>query len=534
MANSTGFQVTLTQLAHLPNRTAAKVLGVGIDGSVPVVRAACIQAYSKRTDVYSQRNFLARLRRFTPSEIASLEVQTENFRGTIRSVLASDDDSLARAACHMVVSRRAFDEIPALVTAASRTDAEGVANAASAACLQLARTLHDAIASYSQKPSGPDPSFPRRWAVTALGKAVDQYSDHRRLELVEAFLLIAPTEHPTLLRVMCDDDHPAHETLISSLRTSPSVGAISLLARQYDNPKALKSLLEIAANRTDAAFRTAFLEALGYPVSERVLNNAMRVGRIRCIEKPTADWFELSDEQQASAMQLVGNSAFSRRTKLEIIEQFLQHSAPLARRMACNALAAISTTEAVERLEQLLDDDDLQVVALAAKALHERGVPDIAPKLSELLDNENREVSSIARIALREFTFAKFINQFDDLSQHDRDEWGQVVVHTDPTAIEQVTRELGAATLTRKLRGLQMTASMGVGEELEKILLKLSEHSDVAIRVEFVRSLAKCRSRAIGAAICDASADPNTAVRNAADQAIRLRREMNLPVESSV
>lgn len=533
MANSTGFQVTLTQLAHLPNRTAAKVLGIGIDGDSPPIRAACIQTYAKRTDAYSQRNFLTRLRRFTPSEINTLEVQTENFRGTIRAVLAGDDESLARAVCHMVVARNAFDEFPALVTAASRTDAEGVANAAAAACLQLARTLHDAIVNYSQKPSGPDPSFPRRWAVTALGKAVDQYSDHRRLELVESFLLISPQEHPTLLRVMCDEEHPAHETLITSLRTSPSVGAISLLARQYDNSKALKSLLEIAANRTDTAFRTAFLQALGYPVSERVLSNTLRVGRIRCIEKPTPDWFALSPEQQASAMQLVSGSSSSRRTKLEVIEQFLEHAAPLARRMACKALAGISTAEAVERLERLLDDHDLQVVALAAKALHERGVPDIAPKLSELLDNEDHDVSTIAKQALREFTFAKFITQFDDLSQHDREEWGQVVVHTDPTAIEQVTRELTAATLTRKLRGLQMIAAMGVGEQLEKVVLKLAEHSDVAVRVQFVQSLTNCKSQAIGAAIYDAANDANTAVRNAAEEAIRYRHINDLPVEPS-
>lgn len=535
MARETGFQATMATLARTPNQSAAALLDHVLEGevgeTVPAIRANAIQAYAKRKDEVSQRRFLKQLKRFTPAEIANLSAPTQNFRGTLRNVLAGDDEALGRAACHMIIARRAFDEFPALVTAANSQKQNGITDAASTASLLLARALHDEIARYRHAPTGRDPSFARRWALTALSKSVEAYADHGRLELVEAFLLVAPPDNPTLLRILSNTSHPTHATLIESLRTSPSAGAIGVLARLFDDASTSLTFLNIAAKRTDSSFRAAFLDELGYPVSQRALENTRRVGRMVWLEKPTSEWFRLEPEQQAGALQLISAATLSRRTKVAIFNQFLEQGAPLARRTACEALACVSTTEAFDRLQALVADDDLEVAALAARALRKHGFADAAPKLASLLDNKADNVRNIAKQALGDYTFAKFVTEFDELSEDERKEWGKIVAHTDSTAVAQLTRELLAATLSRKLRGLQMTLALGAVEELEAELLNLIEHKDAAIRLEAVRTLAESPTKKAGAAVANAARDANGLVRGEADKAIAKREELQLPME---
>ncbi len=213
------------------------------------------------------------------------------FRTTLRKMVAEYDGESSRAACHFIMSRRAFDEFPALVTAAIDPQHPG-GDAMASTVLDLARALHEEIVAYRRAPAGRDPSFARRWALTALAKAVDRFREHRRMELIEAFLLITTPGNHTLIQLLNDQSHPVHEPLLSMLRTSPSLGAIDVLAKIYDDPQAPLALLELAAQRTDAHFRNLFLQSIGNPPSPRTLENVQRVKRLQLLEKPEGDWFE--------------------------------------------------------------------------------------------------------------------------------------------------------------------------------------------------------------------------------------------------
>lgn len=516
---STGFQRTLSTLARTPNGSAAEVLVHGIGGPSPQVRNGSIAALARRRDEASQMRLLDVFPELTSDEVQALGDAPRNLRGTLRKVLANHESESSEAACHFILACQAFDEFPALVAAATDLEHPG-GDAMALTAQKLARTLHDEIVAYRRAPSGRDPSFARRWALTALTRSVERFEDHRRVELLDAFLLITTPGNHLLTQLLTDETHPAHEPLKTMLRVSSSVGAVEVLASVFDDPAAPLPLLEVVAERTDAQFCSLFLQALEYPASPRALENAGRLRKLSLLEKPTADWFEMSPESQCTAVQLVSASKFSRRTKLGILDSFLESGAPAARMVACEKLAAIELPEVTKRLESLLADPDPKIVATAATTLRRKGYSGAIEQLAALLQHNDSEVRGAAKAGLRDFTFLRYVGEFDSLDPAAQRKLGLIVRDTDPLAIEQLERELTAASLHRKLRGMQMASAMMVVDEILETIVLRSSHPDAAVRAEAITTLALASEPAARKAIEKTLQDANALVRNRAAQAI--------------
>lgn len=516
---STGFQRTLSHLATTPNGSAAEVLIEGIQGPSPQVRNGSLAALARRSDEHSQQRLLDIFSELSSAEIQALENAPRNLRKTLRKVLADHESDSAEAACHFILACRAFDEFPALVAAATDPEHPG-GDAMACTAQKLAQTLHDEILAYRRAPSGRDPSFARRWATTALTRAVERFDDHRRIELLDAFLLITTPGNHALTQLLTDETHPAHESLKAMLRTSTSMGAVQVLAGVYDDPTAPLPLLEVAADRTDAQFRNLFLQSLDYPASPRILENVGRLRRLPLLEKPSVDWFTLGSESQCLAVQLVAASKFSRRTKLAILNKILDEGAPTARIAACESLVAIELPEVVQRLESLLEDSDPKLVVAAATALRRKGYTGAIETLAGLLQHRDADVRTAAKTGLRDFTFLRYVGEFDRMNDALKSKLGQIVRDTDATATQQLERELKAASLHRKLRGMQMAASMQMADQVLDTLVGHTTHPDAAIRAEAIATLSTTGDPTARRAIAQTLHDANALVRNRAAQAL--------------
>ena len=511
MPSAIGFQRTLSRLMRIPNQSATGVLEEGVLGPSLGVRSGTIAAWAGRSDEPSQHRFLANFSELTDGEVSALRDLPRKFRRTLRLALRNHETESCLAAIGFLLRCRAFDEFPALVEAATDPD-HPCGQALAEATLELAQALHNAIIVYRESPSGRDPSFARRWALTSLVTAVDRFSKHGHIELAEAFLLVTTPENPTLTRLLSDATHPCHQPLAESLRTSCSHGAVGLLAAMFEDPKSPLLLLEIAAERKDVYYRNHLLEAMGYPVSPRALESVARVRQLAWLKNLEEDCWELPPKQQAAAVQLAMASRLSRRNKLALLQAFLQRGAPLARYAACECLPMIELPEAIKRLEELLEENDPQLVAIAADKLRRTGFTGAVPHLARLLEHPDAAVRATAQSALHDFTFLRYVALFDDLNDSVRSELGRIVVRSDSTTLEQVQAELKAATLRRKVRGLQMTAAMEITDQLLAKVIELAEHKDAEVRCEALGALAVSYSQEAREVIEQRLSDPNASV----------------------
>jgi HEAT repeat protein len=515
-----GFPLSMHCLARWPNQTATEVLLMAIRGPSRGVRQGALQALGRRSDRESQLQFVRLFEQLDPCDLAALPHLPLNFRRTLLEILQAQNVRDCELATRVLLHYGAYEELPTLVNAAA-VPGHPWGDGLAAACFQLASRLQADVARYQEHPMGRDPSFARHWGAGALASAVDRFGDHRRVELVEAFLLLVRPDNPILRRLLDDTSHPCHQPLLTALKESHSSGAIGLMAALFEDPAAPLELVELAASRSDAAFRKAFLAALGWPLSPRALAGVRRVRRLHWLHEPDPTWLHLTETEQAAAIELATASRLTRREKLAIVDFLFASGAPLARQAACACLGRIESPDAMLRLEQALDDRDPLVVATAAKILRRTGNTRAVPQLAALLDHQHHEVRTSAQLALCDFTFVKYLADFDTFEPSLQDELGRIVSRSDPQAVEQLRGELSGATIPRKLRALHMTRSMRQVDAVLGDVLRLADHKDLEVRCEVLDTLVHSLSQEAREVIVTATGDPNPIVRKRAIEALK-------------
>ncbi len=213
-------------------------------------------------------------------------------------------------------------------------------------------------------------------------------------------------------------------------------------------------------------------------------------------------------------------SGLGRLEKFEVLKLLLTAGKPAGRRAAAAALADFQGADANRLVLAALRNDDARVQASALGQLRDRGLPGAMATLIEALDSPDEIVRETARRCLREFSFSHFLGAFDGLDEQVRRNTGRLVKKVDLTTPQRLAEEMNAAARSRRLRAIEMTAVLGMADELEAELIQLLDDDDHLVRMEAAMALAGCSSDKSRLALRDALLDRSVSVQNAAERAL--------------
>ncbi|MCA9270587.1 MAG: hypothetical protein KDA41_19025, partial [Planctomycetales bacterium] len=221
-----------------------------------------------------------------------------------------------------------------------------------------------------------------------------------------------------------------------------------------------------------------------------------------------------------SVVQAAVGSGISAEDKMALIRRVLEKGKPAARKVAAAALVEMEGVEATRLVLLALRDDDPHVQAAALGQLRPRGVPGALGTLFESLDSLHAPVIEAARAALSEFNFARYYSGFDAMDEVARRTTGDLVRRVDPQSAGKLREELQASVRSRRMRGVAMTAAMGLAEELEEDLVLLLQDEDHILRAEVAAVLADCNTQQTRLALREALLDTSVAVQDAAQRSL--------------
>ena len=133
------------------------------------------------------------------------------------------EEQRCRNGCQAAVWFREYDLIPTLL-AVLQDAASAHADLAAETMLELLESLYDELAGTSHRSDRRDPQLIRRYVVGSLEPAVQRYGQHKRREVIEAFLLLAGRDNGTLKHVMQSPRHPAAGADDRDARREPAQG----------------------------------------------------------------------------------------------------------------------------------------------------------------------------------------------------------------------------------------------------------------------------------------------------------------------
>lgn len=513
-------QRTIDALAKSHNEAATPTLIAALSTSSSEVFDGVVRALCARRSKAGHTAVLRYWDSLTPSQKLIVEKGRCRMGVALREALLDGDDRLFAAAYEFVEASGDYDLVPTLVMVAERSCGER-ADAAVALTLNLVDQLCRWLAADREPVLGRDPETIRYCVLESLERSVERYRQHRRAELLEAFVVLAGPDSNTLRHILDSPHHPCHPSIVQSLTTGVSPNILRLLTTIYAYRDASQAVRNVVAKRTDQPFLDALLAT---PLdSKNVLfhRNLARTKSLACCEANPAILAQLSDEQQAAAMRLLAASGAGDDRKLSLAELLLKHGPVAARVAACEALRPIAGQRANHAALQALQDPDGEVQAAAIRQLRERRIPGAMNKLLELAASDDEMVSAAARDALWEFSFENYAARFDLLDDEARRSMGARVALVDRTTLARLRAELGNPARRLRLRTIEMIAAMGLLPQLADALIERLQDEDHLVRVAAADALQHCTADDVRTALLAAIDDRSIAVQTAARNSLR-------------
>lgn len=524
MPAAIGLKRTLLTLAATPNGAATELLLAALESANGAVRRGAARTLTARSDETSHVRLLsvvADCAQDVRGALADIDA-TKRLRPDVIKGIKGSDPTLCRRACGHAVDVEDHHTLATIVDV-SLTSNHPFAVGLTSAALRLARSLSLKIEARDRgEGAGEDPAFVRRAALLSLGRAIDEFRSHERLELLDAYLMLTSYHDPVLRRILADETHAVRRPLLEALRTSVGYGAIGILIAALEDAAASPALVSIATDRHDRAFVERLLRHVGERPGVRVVQNVRELkGFAWALPEHRHILLQLGEQEQAAAVRLQAAADTSAESRVALAKLLMEQGSDAARIAACESLKRVKDPGVEPLLEKALSDSCPGVVAMAADQLRRQSYPNALMILVSLLNHSDERVVSAAQSALGEFSLDNYRKIAPNLAPEQRQAAGRLVGRADPGAIAEVGEELHAPAPQRRLTALEMISELRLVDRLLDPVIAALSDPDNGVRATAATALGLSESEQAIDALTKAMDDPSASVRLAVETSLR-------------
>lgn len=526
---SEGLGATFELLKTTKNEAANAVLLAALDSPRAEIQRAALAGILARRNLAGHREIVARFHALDDGSKDLLKKNARRFTLALRESVLSNDRQTCLNGCMAARMLREYDLVPPLLHALE-DESNANSDLAGETLMGLIHLLCDDLSPGQGSDLRRDPEITSRQVLGALEGSVQRFGKHRRGEVLDAFLRLAPNDNLVLKQLLENPFDPAFRVLADLFVKSTQPSILRILVGFLDDPRAPSSVLGILGKRADREFVECLLRKIDERPSHAVAQNLKRMESLAWLKNNIALLDDLDEPLQRAAVQLAMGSAIPRPQAFSTIEHMLLRGKAAGRRAAALALEEFQGAEANALALKALDDSNPEVQAAVLQQLRRRGIPGALGRLVHSLDSSQIEVRRAARECLGEFSFAEFLKNFDMLTEEARQNSGELVKKVDPHLAPQLRAELSSRSRRRRLRGLAITQLLGVAAQVESGVLRLMHEDDHMIRAAAAAALGRCHSRASRDELLEALGDRSLTVRESAAKSLEQRGE-SLPAQ---
>jgi hypothetical protein len=517
---ATPFGRTLDALARSRNDAATAVLTTALDSSDRSVFEGAVLALVRRPNKAGHLAVLKRWHELTPELRSAVDQSEGRMGGALHDALLGNDDQLFANACQVAHESGEFDLAPTLIMVAEQNKPARSDTATSLVVGMVEQLAHAPLATefggYSRHPE-----TIRKGVLESLERSIERFVLHGRRELVEAFVVLAGPESPSLRVILESTGHPCYAPVMDVLQLSTNEDVLALLVAYLTSQDAPTAVRTVVSRRNDAAFTAALLAMPLDGGNAMLVKNLNRIKAFASLASADSVCKRLSPQAQAAAMRLVSLSGAGDEAKLDFAGALMARGAQPARVAACEALQTIVGARSNELILAALADADGDVQAAATRQLRDRHIPGTMAKLISLVASPHAAVQAAARESLAEFSFDNLVARYETLDDEAQRQTAQLVAMIDVEAVTRLKQEMESLVRRRRMRAIELAELMGLTAKVADVLIERLEDEDHMIRAAAASALADCTALDVRDALLEALGDKSFAVQTAARESLR-------------
>jgi len=315
---SGGLNTTCKVLTRSSNEAALDLLISALDVPARDIQVSALRALLERRSAAGHRELLERWPTLSERWKTIVAERAGRISGAVRDAILSPDGDLRANGCDAALKIREFDLIPVLITAAEDQN-NAQADLAAQTLLSLSEMLFEELDAPRDYRNRRDPKAVHGYVLGALEKSADRFEQHKRAEIVEAFLLLANRQNNSLKRILGSPHDKAYLTTVNLLTHSPRPGVMRLLVSFLDDEHAATAVQNVFARRRDVSFLRHFLKKIGDGPSANLKANLRRIESFVWLRDDVTILTALNEDEQRGAVQLALESGINRLRAFEVL-----------------------------------------------------------------------------------------------------------------------------------------------------------------------------------------------------------------------
>jgi hypothetical protein len=185
----------------------------------------------------------------------------------------------------------------------------------------------------------------------------------------------------------------------------------------------------------------------------------------------------------------------------------------------------------VQLLKGFLADPDERLVRMAAREIVRRRPQDFENMLLQLMTGSSESVRRVVGRAIGQAGFESFWNRFDRLDRNTRRSAGKAMLKMLPDAVQRLSRRLLSGPIDQRLKAMQITHELGLGELMKPALMQLAGDPNAKLRSKAVAVLGELGEVPSGVLLDRVLNDSDARVRANAIEVLEAKhKEQYLPM----
>jgi HEAT repeat protein len=367
---------------------------------------------------------------------------------------------------------------------------------------------------------------------SVVARALDVHRGLHSQDLLRAALLLCDGPQSKTLAILQTTRHGGQSTMVRRLQQAPAAEHVEAFLLGATHGQLRSHFGNIFAHIEEAAVLDALLRKTHWLKDHNLQLCLHQVNRgawwqegdlLRDMGRrppeeacKIGDWLGVSGMhdimQDERLMVLSQNATASVSGRLRLFRIAMQRKKPTS----------------VQFLRSMLLDPDERLMRMAAREIVRRRPADFENMLLQLMTNAPLSVRRVVSRAIGHTGFEHYWERFDGLDRATRKQAGRAMIKLLPDAAQRLARRLASGPNEQRLKALQMTQELGLGETLRESVVSLVGHSHPKVRSKAINVLGEMPSAGVELLVDRIVSDTDARVRANAIEVLENRRDPQL------
>jgi HEAT repeat protein len=324
----------------------------------------------------------------------------------------------------------------------------------------------------------------------AVARAMDVHRGKHGPELLRAALLLCDWPGSKTLAILHTAKHGGQSPMVRRLQQPPASEHVEAFLLGASHGQLRSHFGTVFSHIDEAPVLDALLRKTHWLKDHQLTLCLHQVSRAAWLgDLELAHDIERRDAPDAARVgEWIGRCGIHDVVQDQRLERLREHAAGAephqfaARVRLLRVAAARPRGASVQFFRGFLSDPDERLVRMAARELVRRRPPDLENMLLQLMIAAPESVRRVVSRAIGQAGFENFWQRFDRLDKNTRKSAGKAMLKMLPDAVQRLGRRLVSGAVDQRLKAMQITQELGLGELLRPSIIQLCSDPNAKLR----------------------------------------------------